>query len=249
MIAVAACLLGEHLKASRVMFAEFDEARGIADIFYWWVADGSRPFPAAMQLKDYEGSILDDMRAGRTVRVNDSLDTTVARPDLLAIAEVGARALLTVPLTVGGKLVVNLSVHQHAPRHWTNEDVLLVQEVSERLWADLIRARIAVALRDSEERFRQFAAWSRDALWIRDASTPVMEYGSPAIQEIYGAAPEAMLGDIQHWAALIVPEDRTSPCSHRSGAERQRNSSRVPHPTRRRREVSLDPRYQLPATR
>ncbi|WP_034388528.1 HAMP domain-containing sensor histidine kinase [Deinococcus sp. YIM 77859] len=119
----------------------------MADIFHGWFADGAQPFPAVMRLEEYEGPILDDLRAGRTVRIEDTRDPALARPDLAAIAEVGVTALLSVPLIVGGTLVVNLSVHQHAARRWTEGEVALVQEVAERLWADLVRARAEAALR------------------------------------------------------------------------------------------------------
>ena len=154
LIEVAARLLGEHIGASRIMFAEIDEARGVADIFHGWFADGAQPFPAVMRLEDYEGPILQDLRAGRTVRIDDTRNPALARPDLAAIAELGVEALLSVPLLVDGRLLVNLSVHQHSPRCWTDEDVALVQEVAERLWADLVRFRAEAALRDSERRFR-----------------------------------------------------------------------------------------------
>ncbi len=98
--------------------------------------------------------------------------------------------------------------------------MLLCQEVAQRLWADLVRARAQAALRRSEERFRQFAASSSDALWIRDAASLVMEYASPALRQIYGVPPEAVLGEVERWAALIVPEDRASALTHIEAARR-----------------------------
>jgi hypothetical protein len=66
LIEVAAQLLGEHLTASSVRFAEFDEACGEADIFHGWFANGARPFPALMRLENYEGrSWTTFARAGR----------------------------------------------------------------------------------------------------------------------------------------------------------------------------------------
>ena len=70
------------------------------------------------------------------------------------------------------------------------------------------------ALRESEERFAQFAASSSDALWVRDAVTLEMEYVSPAIEEIYGVLPDALLDGPGHWTALIVPEDRDTALAH-----------------------------------
>jgi PAS domain S-box-containing protein len=153
MIEVAARHLGEQLNASRVVYAEFDEARGVADIFHGWFADGALPFPTIMRLEDYEGPVLNELRTGRIVRV-DHVGLLVEDPSFAAIADVGVQALLSVPLIVNGRLIVNVSVHQHEARHWTDDEVTLVQEVSERLWAEIVRARAEAALRASEEKYR-----------------------------------------------------------------------------------------------
>ncbi len=212
-IRIAARLLGERLNASRVLYAEYDWGRGVADIFNGWFADGAQPFPSVMRLEAYEGQALNDLRAGRTVRV-DHVGLLAGEPGFAAIAEVGVQALLSPPLMIDGTLAMNLSVHQHEPRHWTDAEVALVQEVAERLWAEVVRARAEAALRESEERFQHFAKASAAGLWIRDAGTLAMEYVSPAISTIYGIPPDAMLGDPKRWAALIVPEDRDTALAH-----------------------------------
>ena len=63
----------------------------------------------------------------------------------------------------------SLYVHQAEPRQWREDEVTLVQEVAERTWAAVLRARAETALRESEERFRQFAEHSTTVLWILDA--------------------------------------------------------------------------------
>ncbi|MBT2246803.1 PAS domain-containing protein [Sphingobium sp. BHU LFT2] len=153
-VEVAARCLGERLSATRVLFAEFDEVNGIADIFGGWSADGLPAFPAVMRLEDHEGPIMDDLRAGRTVRIDD-VRHLVDQPAFAAVAQVGVGALLSVPLLVDNKLLVNLSVHQKEARRWTDAEVALVQEVAERLWAEVVRARTEIALGASEERYRE----------------------------------------------------------------------------------------------
>lgn len=68
--------------------------------------------------------------------------------------------------------------------------------------------RATEALRESEARFRHFAEASTAALWIRDPDTLAMEYASPAIATVYGVSPEDILGDVKHYVALVLPEDR-----------------------------------------
>ena len=92
--------------------------------------------------------------------------------------------------------------------------------------------RNAEALRESEARFRQFATASKDALWIRNAETLAMEFVSPAVQAIYGVAPQHVVGDIERWVELILPEDRPTALEH---IETARQGKAVVHEFRIRR--------------
>ncbi|WP_296038292.1 HWE histidine kinase domain-containing protein [uncultured Agrobacterium sp.] len=76
------------------------------------------------------------------------------------------------------------------------------------------RKRAETALRESEESFRQFSNASASGLWIRNAKTLSMEFVSPAVASIYGTPQNAFIGDVEHWAAMIVPEDRDAALDH-----------------------------------
>lgn len=69
-----------------------------------------------------------------------------------------------------------------------------------------VRRQAEAAVRYSEERFRQFAENSEDALWITDAESLEVEYGSPAFERIWG---EPMHSHAR-WEAMIHPDDRAS---------------------------------------
>ncbi len=71
------------------------------------------------------------------------------------------------------------------------------------------RKRAEEDLRESEERFRQFAAHSTSVIWIVDVRTMRMEYLSPAYEHVWGEPPDAMLQDWRHhWLETVHPEDR-----------------------------------------
>ena len=68
--------------------------------------------------------------------------------------------------------------------------------------------RTLAALRESDERFRQFADNSRDVLWIWDRRTARLEYLSPAFSEIWGRPPEEVVAHGADFLATLHPDDR-----------------------------------------
>ncbi len=119
-----------------------------------------------------------------------------------------------------GRLVLNIMVHNHSPYRWTDAEVLLAQETAARTWAAVERARTEEALKESEERFQQFARASAAGLWIRGATTLDLEFVSPSVGAIYGVEPDSLLGDVKNWAAIIVPEDRENALGYLDQATR-----------------------------
>ena len=70
------------------------------------------------------------------------------------------------------------------------------------------RKRAEAALRESEERFRQFAENSSNTLWILNFETMNLEYLSPAFEAVWGEPREGALGDPSRWSRFLHPDDR-----------------------------------------
>src|SRR5918993_1523443 len=70
------------------------------------------------------------------------------------------------------------------------------------------RKRADAALRESEERFRQFAENSSNTLWILNFETMNLEYLSPAFEPVWGELREGVLGDPSRWSRFLHPDDR-----------------------------------------
>ncbi|HEU4602804.1 MAG TPA: GAF domain-containing protein, partial [Steroidobacteraceae bacterium] len=220
----AARLLGERLDAGCVFYGEYDA--GCVNLTvraaYRRGDDlnlvGSHPIASP--------AVLEELMAGRTAIIEDVLTSPLfietSRQRWLSR---GFRSVVAVPIVRDGRLIASLTVADSWPREWTR-DISLIEELAERIWSATERARVESALRESEERFRQFSEASSDALWIRDAATLNMEYVSPALEKIYGAEAGAFLGDIKKWAASIIPEDREHALAH---IERARRGEAVVH--------------------
>jgi PAS domain S-box-containing protein len=160
-------------------------------------------------VSDFGPLIDSELRAGHTVRIDDVLADPLTADDAVAaeFLRTGKRATTIAPLIRDGRLVAGLYVHQTEPRHWRDDEVALVQEVAERTWTAVLRARAETALRQSEQRFRQFAEHSTDVLWILDAETLRMEYVSPAFERVWGR-PTGAIESRSQWIETIHPEDR-----------------------------------------
>ncbi len=151
------------------------------------------------------------MQEAVVVVADTSTEASFADAERANFLAVGIGSLLCVPLRRGDAGVIwTLSVATVGPRHWTDAERVLVEEVAERIWSAIERARVGTALRNSEALLRQFGEASSDVLGIRNAQTLRWEYLSPAFETVYGVRCDEALAsaDLSDWAALIVDEDR-----------------------------------------
>ncbi len=208
-MATAAEMLGRHLRTSRVGYAELSASGETFVVEREWIGASIPTFAGQHHVDDF-GSLIDgELKAGQTVRINDAL----ADPHTLdagissALIRTDQRAVVIAPLIRDNRLVASLYVHQAEPRHWRDDEVTLVQEVAERTWTSVLRARAETALNESEARFRQFAEHSADVLWMLNADTMQIEYVSPAYDRVWGR-PADGLQDRSQWLESIHPDDR-----------------------------------------
>jgi PAS domain S-box-containing protein len=209
-MATAAEMLGRHLRANRAGYYELSESGESFAVERDWTDATTPSFAGEHRISDFGPLIDHELRAGRTVCIDDALAHPLTAEDPVAaeFLRAGKRSTVIAPLVRDGRLVASFYVHQTEPRHWRDDEVSLVQEVAERTWTSILRARAETALRDSEERFRQFAAHSSTVLWIQDLETHEMEYVSPAYEAIWGEPVEVALRDPGHWAKALHPDDR-----------------------------------------
>lgn len=202
-LATATKLTVEHFGAGRCCYAEFC-SNEIVHRGCWIHPDARMPerFAFAKLATVAEGYL-----AGRAVVADDiESDPRFTEEERDRLRAAGMAAFVCVPLrkeTVFG-------VQSMAPRAWTAGEVELIREAGERTLHAARRARAEAALRDSEERFRQFAEASTDIIWIRNARTLQLEYWSPGFEHAFGDKWDPTLGgdNLKDWLDIIVPEDR-----------------------------------------
>lgn len=218
--AVACETLGRHLGVGRCGYGEVDATDEFFIVDRDWTDGDMASFKGKHLLVSFGPEFTQAYRAGRSVMIDDALEDARAAGAEAAFEAAGSvRASLGLPLIKNGRFVAGLFVQQIRPRKWTAKDEALARDVIERTWDAVERSRAEAALRESEERFTQFAKASSAGLWIRDAGTLAMEYVSPAVDTIYGTDRNALLGTVERWAAMIVPDDRSLALGHLDQAQ------------------------------
>lgn len=145
-IQVEACrVLGEHLHASRVFYAEVDEAGmnhagpqyvdGVPETGEHW---NSLEFDPTLTTKYQSGEVLTCEDAGRNSALSTAQKAAYVNDQIFAWA--------AVPIAKPGMPLGRLVVHQNKPRNWEQREIDLIRETAERVWPAVLRARSQMAL-------------------------------------------------------------------------------------------------------
>lgn len=145
-------VLGEHLGANRVLYFEIHGTDYVVEHNY---IHGAVALTGAFPVESFSPQVLEAQHAGHTVAVCDvAADPDLAPERKAAYAAIGVAALADVSLVKNGEFIAGLAIHFSQPHAWTPEEITLCEDVAERTWGAVERARSETALRDSEDKFR-----------------------------------------------------------------------------------------------
>lgn len=141
--------LGMHMAATRVVYAEIDESNRYANVWSDWTDGTVASIIGRHYLDSFGPAMIQSWREGKLWRVDDVETDTRAqvRAGIDAYRAIGIRGVMCPPLIRGGRLVAAIAVQSSGPRHWSDEEAALVQEVADRTWDALERARAEDQLR------------------------------------------------------------------------------------------------------
>ncbi|GLW36038.1 SpoIIE family protein phosphatase [Actinoplanes regularis] len=174
--ALAVEALGVRLAASRAMYLEVSSGSD-GDMYTVerdYHALGTASGVGCYRADDFGATLFDELRAGRTLVVADvATDPRLTPDERVSYQRIGVAAYAAVPLIKDGRHVAALVLHQAAARDWDDQEITLVEEVAERTWAAVERARAQDALRESEARFRQVLQAAPQLIWVSQADGTV----------------------------------------------------------------------------
>lgn len=150
-IATAERMLGEHLQVDRCAYGEVEEDENTFAISRDWVSGDQTSLEGVHSLSGFGRLASHQLRAGKSFITRDThtdLSDPVARA---AFDERNVRATICCPLIKGGRLAAIVAVHSSEPRDWRADEIVTVQQVSDRMWSEVERARAESALRKLNE--------------------------------------------------------------------------------------------------
>jgi PAS domain S-box-containing protein len=133
--------LGKHLGVTRLGYGEIDHATMMLSTLVDWHVEGMPYMVGRHPLTPFGDFVCDEMRAGRTLVIDDALTDPRVSDFSDVFVALQNPATIVVSLVKEGELRASLYVHNTTKRRWTASEIDLCQDVAERTWAAVERAR------------------------------------------------------------------------------------------------------------
>jgi PAS domain S-box-containing protein len=145
--------IGAYLQITTCLFTDVDEGRGEVTVHYGWNSPNVPSTVGTFRLTEYVSEEFQQAsRAGGMVVVgNTQIDP---RTDGSSYAALNMHSFVTVPFHRDGKWTHYIAICDSRPRDWRDDELELIQEVSNRIFTRLERARaealVAEDLQDTQ---------------------------------------------------------------------------------------------------
>jgi two-component system, chemotaxis family, CheB/CheR fusion protein len=206
--ALASRSLGEHLGASRVLYADVDEDIRSAVVHAGYHADSVDPIDE-IRFDELMSGLMPTVREGGTAVLDDAAtDGRLTESDRRALAARDVVACVIAPVPHHGHTVAVMIVQRSVPWSWSSDELAAIEEAADRTWAAVERSRAVGALRRSEAQLRQLLAAAPGVVFT---ATPdgIIDYVIGRVDAVLGGSEELVIGT-RMWPDLIHPADRTA---------------------------------------
>ena len=143
---IAAGIMGRTLGLSHAGYCQVDPDEETVLVANEWCGPDLCSIAGMRQFRDY-GSYIEDLKAGRTVIIDDIASDPRTAADAEALGAINARALVNMPVMEHGRLVALIYALRAEPTEWAQEDIAFVRNVVDR-------TRAAIARVEAEEQQR-----------------------------------------------------------------------------------------------
>ncbi len=202
-IQVEACrVLGQHLEANRVFYAEADET-GLNRAGPQYL-DGVPPTDEVWRSSDFDPSLPARYQSGEVLTCDDvTQNPTLNDAQKAAYAADQTVAWAAAPITKPGMPLGRLVIHQNRPRHWDRSELDLIKETAERVWPAVQRAKNQAALELTEN----IPVGTYTMVLAPGSPSATFSFLSKRFLEILGLSADEIRGDPLKAFACVHPDD------------------------------------------
>ena len=206
----AVCVLGEYVGANRVGYAE-DQNDGQHVVVTRNYTNGVPGIEGRYRYRDYGASLLAELRTGRmVVRPDVASDSTLTEAEKQAHAVLQLGATANLPLMKAGRMTAVLFLHYNDPHTFLEQELILLNEVAERTWEAVERARVSQTLRTSEAKLRSLIANAPVAIALYVGRDLIIDLPNQIFVDVVGKGPDIAGKPLRQ----IMPELEDQPFLH-----------------------------------
>ena len=193
--------------------------------------DGVPSLAGHVQWRNLGGSRTADILEGWTLSVSDTSTESHTPEERAALEAADIRAYICPLLVKDGRFVGAFGIHSRSPRVWTPDEIALVEDVADRIWATLEHRKAEAELRAKEERLA-FLLRLNDALRPLSDAAAIQETAARHLGEYLGVArvgyAELEAASISSAASIPAASSHSSdrPCKSASAPRCTRPSAR-----------------------
>ncbi|MEN0106152.1 MAG: ATP-binding protein, partial [Pseudomonas sp.] len=147
-LAATTRMLAQQLGLSNCAYADMHADQDGFTIRGDWAAPGSPHILGIYKLADFGKLAVRNLSAGLPLIINDNLNELPAH-EAQAFQRLGISATICMPLIKDGRLTALMAIHDNVPRQWSDAELGLLREVTERSWAHIERVRADAELREA----------------------------------------------------------------------------------------------------
>ncbi len=203
-LAITTRLTAQHLGLSNCAYADMDEDQDGFTIRGNWHAPGSPSIVGHYSLADFGRLAVQELSAGRPLVINDNLKE-LSPEEARTFQDIGIAATICVPLVKGGRLTALMAIHDKDPHDWSDYELAVIQEVTDRSWAHVERVRAQARLRESEAKFHAIANSIDQMVWSTRPDG-YHDYYNERWYDYTGVPPGSTDGE--EWNGVFHPDDQ-----------------------------------------
>ncbi|WP_246670286.1 GAF domain-containing hybrid sensor histidine kinase/response regulator [Bradyrhizobium stylosanthis] len=205
-LSITTRMLGEYLNVSSCAYADMDPDLDGFTIRGDWAAPGAMHIVGHYSLADFGKRAVAELGAGKPLIIHDNLNE-LAPEEAATFQNIGIGATICMPLVKEGRLTALMAIHHQRPHRWTDDELALLTEVTERSWAHIERVRSDEAARESADRLGLANKAAGIGTWDFDPVRNILRWDDRC-KELFGLSPDANVTYEGAFLRGLHPDDR-----------------------------------------